>query len=68
MLQDSAYNSQIQQGCFFAPTLEHEHEGAFITESMYESLKNGKFNRVPFVMGVNSEESLGMADSKYYLL
>lgn len=65
-LQDSPYYSQIQQGCFFAPIIEHEHEGAFITDSMYEKIKNGNFNKVPLVMGLNSEESLGMTQSKYF--
>lgn len=47
--------------------MEHEHEGAFVTKSMYENLKNGDFNRVPLLIGVNSEEMDGMADSKFSL-
>ncbi|KAJ8955012.1 hypothetical protein NQ318_000444 [Aromia moschata] len=55
---------QIQQGFFYAPVIEHDHDGAFITEKMYESLKNGEFNAVPLITGINSEESLWWFDEK----
>lgn len=42
----------------WAPVIETPHEGAMITESMYEALVNGKFNKVPLLSGINSEEEL----------
>ncbi|XP_072385060.1 esterase E4-like [Diabrotica undecimpunctata] len=52
-------DNQIQQGFYFAPVIEHEHENAFLTKSMYEILKNGDFNTdVKVMMGVNSEENM----------
>nr|WCC58170.1 carboxylesterase [Pharsalia antennata] len=45
----------------YAPVVEVEHEGAFITESMYESVSNGKINYVPLLIGINSEEQIAKA-------
>ncbi|CAG9858055.1 unnamed protein product [Phyllotreta striolata] len=42
----------------FSPVVEVEHEGAFLTELMYGLAESGKFNKVPVLMGFNSEESL----------
>ncbi|CAG9858052.1 unnamed protein product [Phyllotreta striolata] len=45
----------------FAPVVEAEHDGAFITESMYELVKTGRFSRVPIMIGFNSEEYISLA-------
>ncbi|KAG5879329.1 hypothetical protein JTB14_030192 [Gonioctena quinquepunctata] len=48
----------------WAPVVEVEHPGAFISESMYETVKEGRINKVPLLIGFNSEEELGvMADA-----
>lgn len=39
--------------------------GAFLTESMYDAVLHGRVNKVPVLMGINSEEALGMAKSKH---
>ncbi|KAG5884898.1 hypothetical protein JTB14_032583 [Gonioctena quinquepunctata] len=44
----------------WAPVVEYEHPGAFITEPMYESVKEGRINKVPLLIGINSEEKLGV--------
>lgn len=41
--------------------IEVEHEGAFITEFMHTRLRTGRFNRVPTLIGVNSEELIYLA-------
>ncbi|XP_045477364.1 cholinesterase 2-like isoform X2 [Harmonia axyridis] len=46
-------------GLPFAPSLEVDHEDAFLTKNnWYEMLKNGNFSHVPVVMGINSNEAL----------
>ncbi|XP_018565110.1 cholinesterase 2-like [Anoplophora glabripennis] len=50
------------------PVLEVEHEGAFLTENMYESLEAGDINKIPLIIGINSEESLGNAKDLAALL
>ncbi|CAG9824762.1 unnamed protein product [Phaedon cochleariae] len=52
------YNDQIVQGFLFAPTIEPEHENAFISESMYEAVEKGHMNRAPMIIGICSEEGL----------
>ncbi|CAH1113445.1 unnamed protein product [Psylliodes chrysocephalus] len=47
----------------FAPVLEAEHPGAFITEPMYELVKSGRINNVPLLIGFNSEEYILLAGS-----
>ncbi|RZC34029.1 cholinesterase 1-like [Asbolus verrucosus] len=44
----------------FSPTLEPEHEDAFISERSYELLKAGDFERVPYIVGFNSQEAGGV--------
>jgi len=51
-------DNQIQQGFYFAPVIEIEHEDAFLSQSMYESVKNGNINDVKIILGLNSEEML----------
>ncbi|XP_050297425.1 venom carboxylesterase-6-like [Anthonomus grandis grandis] len=43
------------------PTLEPQHDGAFITEPMYELLDAGRVVKVPLFIGINSEEEIGMS-------
>ncbi|KAJ8957066.1 hypothetical protein NQ318_007279 [Aromia moschata] len=50
----------------FAPVIEVAHDGAMITESMYEAVANGRINKVPLLIGINSEEEISLAASKYY--
>ncbi|KAG5860162.1 hypothetical protein JTB14_017000 [Gonioctena quinquepunctata] len=45
----------------FAPVIEVMHEGAMITESMYTSVEQGKFNRIPYLAGITSEEAVRLA-------
>ncbi|CAH1113442.1 unnamed protein product [Psylliodes chrysocephalus] len=44
----------------FAPVIEVPHDGAFISENMYDNALNGNFNKVPVLMGINSEEGIGL--------
>lgn len=55
---------QLGQGDIFAPVIEIGHDGAYITEKMHESLRNGDFNRVPVIIGFNSEERIFEAACK----
>lgn len=57
-LLENPSDMQIQKGVYFGPVIEHEHEGAFITKSMYELLENGEINDVKLLIGVNTEEML----------
>lgn len=41
----------------FGPVLEEPGSSAIITKDSYRAFKNGDFNRVPVLMGVNSQES-----------
>ncbi|KAJ8971263.1 hypothetical protein NQ317_011622 [Molorchus minor] len=43
------------------PVIEKEGEDSFLTKEMYEQLESGDINRVPLLIGINSEESLGKA-------
>ncbi|KAI7815370.1 carboxylesterase [Rhyzopertha dominica] len=45
-------------GLPFSPCLEPEHEGAFITKKSYQLLQQGRFIRVPYMTGINSQESV----------
>lgn len=43
----------------WCPVLEDEkHPGAFITSPMHQSFISGQFNKVPILLGFNSEEML----------
>ncbi|CAG9857177.1 unnamed protein product [Phyllotreta striolata] len=50
------YDNQMAQGFTFTPTIEPEHENAFITERMYEALESGHMQKVPLMIGICSEE------------
>ncbi|XP_056630164.1 juvenile hormone esterase-like [Diorhabda sublineata] len=43
------------------PVIEVEHDGAFLKKNLYASLKNGEINRVPLLIGANSEEDISLA-------
>lgn len=42
----------------FSPVVEIAHDGAFLSEPMYGVAESGRINKVPVLMGFNSEESL----------
>lgn len=42
----------------FAPVVEQPHDGALITQPMYESVESGKINKIPLIIGYNSEEEI----------
>lgn len=47
--------------------VEPVHKEAFLTELQYEAVKNGHWNRVPLLIGINSEEQIGWATGKLVL-
>ncbi|CAG9863042.1 unnamed protein product [Phyllotreta striolata] len=51
-----------REGFPFAPSIEPEHKGAFLTKTVYETFQRGDFNKMPVLMGVNSLETLFFAD------
>ncbi|KAJ8920364.1 hypothetical protein NQ315_005228 [Exocentrus adspersus] len=61
---ESADYQQLQQGFFYAPVIEHEHARAFITEKQLELIRRGDFNRVPLLIGFNSEESYFLTENQ----
>lgn len=38
--------------------IEANHPNAFITKPMYESVENGEINKIPLIIGINSEEQI----------
>lgn len=56
-------NLQLQQGFFYAPTLETHNNTPFLTNLPYDSFQKGDFIQVPAIVGTNAEEALYM----YYL-
>ncbi|CAH1109552.1 unnamed protein product, partial [Psylliodes chrysocephalus] len=59
-------NEQIIQGFWFTPVIEPNHDNAFISKNMYETVKNGDMNRVPLMIGITSEEAIARAaDAKF---
>ncbi|XP_044762499.1 cocaine esterase-like [Coccinella septempunctata] len=55
------YND-IYQGFLLTGTIEPKHDGAFLTKSPFQSLIKGDFIKVPTLLGINSEESLFLAE------
>ncbi|KAF5307264.1 hypothetical protein FQR65_LT06980 [Abscondita terminalis] len=45
-------------GLPIGPTVEPNNPGAVVTNHSYELLRNGLFHRIPYLMGINSQESL----------
>uniref|UniRef100_A0A6P7G164 Carboxylic ester hydrolase n=1 Tax=Diabrotica virgifera virgifera TaxID=50390 RepID=A0A6P7G164_DIAVI len=54
----SGVTTGFMDGLTFRPVIEDDHEDAIVTEPMQAALSNGRFNRVPVLIGFNSEESL----------
>ncbi|KAJ8963269.1 hypothetical protein NQ318_018736 [Aromia moschata] len=50
--------SNPRDGLIFAPSIEPEHAEAVVTKKSHEMLKFGDFNRVPCIVGFNSEEGV----------
>lgn len=42
-----------------------ENDDAFITEKMYEAFAEGNYNKVPVIIGCNSEEDVFILQCKY---
>lgn len=59
--------TQIVQGFWFTPVVEPQHEGAFLTQRMYDAVADGGASQVPIMMGLMSEEQLSKAQCKYKL-
>lgn len=55
--QETVFHSPLD-GLGFAPTTEVNHPGAVITNHSHSILKDGDFNRIPVIIGFNSEEAL----------
>lgn len=49
----------------FAPVIEQNHPGSIITKPMYESVSKGDINRVPLIIGMNSEEEISKIAGRY---
>ncbi|VEN60664.1 unnamed protein product [Callosobruchus maculatus] len=45
-------------GIFFGPVIEPYHDSAFFYNKSEELLRTGQFNRVPVLMGINSNEAV----------
>ncbi|CAG9764143.1 unnamed protein product [Ceutorhynchus assimilis] len=58
-------DKQLQHGFHYAPVYEPEHDDAFLTKSIFESMKNGEINKVPTIIGMNNEECIGQYNSKF---
>lgn len=50
------------RGFPFAPTLEPDTEDAVYVNDSDKALSNGNFNRVPILLGFNSQEALFAGD------
>ncbi|KAK9888319.1 hypothetical protein WA026_000578 [Henosepilachna vigintioctopunctata] len=49
----------LRTGLPYSPSIEPDHEDAFISRDYwYDMLKNGDFNQVPVLMGLNANESV----------
>lgn len=51
----------------FGPVIEPPHKEAFLTKSSFESFENGKFNRVPLMMGMTTLETALFSDGELLL-
>ncbi|XP_023309934.1 venom carboxylesterase-6-like [Anoplophora glabripennis] len=45
------------EGLFFSPVIEPEHDGAIVVGMSDELLQQGAFNKVPVLLGLNSNEA-----------
>nr|XP_023018318.1 venom carboxylesterase-6-like isoform X3 [Leptinotarsa decemlineata] len=63
---DYSLIDQMTDGFTFTPVIEPEHETAFITENMYEAIENGRMAKVPLIIGICSEEMIGLLSNDYF--
>ncbi|XP_066156575.1 esterase E4-like [Euwallacea fornicatus] len=56
-------NFQLSKGFYYAPVIEQEGKGAFLTLLQYGGFETGQFIKVPVMIGLTAEESLFMIDS-----
>lgn len=42
----------------FKPVIEHEHDGAFLTQHPREIIKNGEIAQIPWITGITSSEGV----------
>ncbi|XP_060531015.1 carboxylic ester hydrolase-like [Cylas formicarius] len=62
-LLTSTGNVPLSKGFFYAPVIEKDHKHVFITDKMYGLLQEGRFNKVPIVAGINSDEALALLNN-----
>ncbi|RZB40147.1 COesterase domain containing protein [Asbolus verrucosus] len=58
LFDDVAEHTSNMQGKFFGPVIEPKGEEAFLTEKMYELVRDGKYIKVPLMIGFTSEECI----------
>lgn len=58
-------NNGLLQGFSFAPVIEPDYDGAFLTESMYAIIAEGRAQKIPLLIGVNSEEEISVAAGEF---
>ncbi|RZB40323.1 COesterase and/or Abhydrolase 3 domain containing protein, partial [Asbolus verrucosus] len=61
-MQPSPEYTEVYQGLFWAPVIEVKNPDAFITKKMYGLLQANNIVAVPLLIGMTSEESLGLRD------
>ncbi|XP_017772568.1 PREDICTED: venom carboxylesterase-6-like [Nicrophorus vespilloides] len=54
-------------GLPYSPTLEPEHDDAVLSLGSHELFRTGEFNRIPYIIGFNSEESSVLLELLDYL-
>ncbi|KAF7273187.1 hypothetical protein GWI33_014106 [Rhynchophorus ferrugineus] len=55
-------NLQVSKGFLYTPVIEVPHDGAFLTEPMYELFKSGQYNQIPTIIGMNAEEMMSLIE------
>lgn len=53
---------ELVQGFRFAPVVEPDHDGAFLSQRMYDAVAAGGVSPVPLMIGIMSEEQLIRAE------
>lgn len=59
--KESPSDWQTSKGFFYAPVIEPEHKGAFLTQFQYELFESGNYTKVPTFSGIVSEECLAFS-------
>ncbi|XP_044268467.1 juvenile hormone esterase-like isoform X2 [Tribolium madens] len=63
----TGHETDLRASAFY-PVIEAENKDAIITQSPFELLKSGNFNKVPFIVGYNSNEgTLGLNIVKNFM-